>query len=434
MAGKWRLTDKGIKAELAKARDAEKGRTLNDGAGLRLIARPDGSGLWRFRYWIAGRENLLSLGAYPVVPLSGARDKAAEAAALVAAGVDPSEARKADKQTAAAAKEAQSLEAVGLPPVGSFEAVARDWLAHVHEAKVSPGHAERTRIRFENDAFPYIGRRSLAEIEPPELLTVLRRVIDRGAVETAHRLKDACGQVFRYGIAAGLCKRNPAADLREALPPVVSRHHAAVTDPAKAGGLLRAMADYHGHPHTRAALALSALLMLRPGELRQLEWAWIDLDAAMLTIPSGLMKRRKADKLSGPPHLVPLAPQALTVLRELEPLTGSGRYCFPSLQTKDRPMSENTVNVALRRLGFDATEATAHGFRAMARTMAAERLGVAPEVIEAQLAHTVGDALGRAYNRTTYADQRRELMTKWADYLDRLREGAKVIPLPERAA
>ena len=199
-------------------------------------------------------------------------------------------------------------------------------------------------------------------------------------------------------------------------------------DPKRAAELLRAMGDYAGHPVTRAALALSALLFLRPGELRQLEWAWLDLDGATLTIPAALMKRRRDEKANGAPHLVPLAPQALAIFRDLHPLTGHGRYIFPSLLTGERPMSENTVNVALRRMGFDRETATAHGFRAMARTMAAERLGIDPQVIEAQLAHTVPDALGRAYNRTTFADQRCELMTKWADYLDRLRDGAQVLP------
>ena len=316
----------------------------------------------------------------------------------------------------------------------SFEALAREWLLTVHQQKVSAGHAERTRIRFEQDAFPWIGRRPIADIDPPELLAVLRKVIARGAIETAHRLKDACGQVFRYGVATGVCARNPAADLRDALPPVPTRHLAAIVEPKKAAELLRAMGDYAGHPVTRLALALSALLFLRPGELRQLEWTWVDLEAATLTIPSALMKRSKAEKVNGASHFVPLAPQAVESFRELHAVTGHGRYVFPSLQTKDRPMSENTVNVALRRMGFDRETATAHGFRAMARTMAAERLGVDPQVIEAQLAHTVPDALGRAYNRTTFAEQRRDLMVKWADYLDKLRKGADVVPIAGRAA
>lgn len=434
MAGTDTLNDKAIRAALKRAADTGKGDKLPDGAGLRLDVQPSGAGWWRLRYRFAGKAGMLSLGVYPDVPLALARQRRDEARALIAAGTDPSAARKADKVARAARQTVEALEAAGEALPGTFEAVAREWLVTVHEAKVSAGHAERTRIRFEQDAFPWIGRRPIAEVDAPELLTTLRRVTARGAIETAHRLKDACGQVFRYGIATGVCTRNPATDLRDALPPVPTRHLAAVVDPKQAGELLRAMGDYAGHPITRAALALSALLFLRPGELRQMEWAWVDLDGALVTLPAALMKRRKDEKTNGAPHLVPLAPQAVAILRDLFPLTGAGRYVFPSLQTKDRPMSENTVNVALRRMGFDRETATAHGFRAMARTMAAERLGIAPEVIEAQLAHAVGDALGRAYNRTTFADQRRELMTKWADYLDRLRKGADVVALPPRAA
>jgi len=267
----------------------------------------------------------------------------------------------------------------------------------------------------------------------PSCWPAFRRVEARGAIETAHRIKDACGQVFRYGIATGHCKRNPAADLRDALRPVETRHHAAIVDPTKAGALLRDMVAYEGHAVTRAALALSALLLLRPGELRHMEWAWIDIDAAVLTVPGEVMKRTKADKANGPPHAVPLAPQALVVLAELRSLTGHGRFMFPSLLTGERCMSENTVRGALRRMGYGNDDMTAHGFRATARTMIAERLGIAPEVIEAQLAHTVADALGRAYNRTQYLDQRRHMMAKWADYLDTLRNGAQVLPFKNRA-
>ena len=376
---------------------------------------------------------MLSLGTYPDVPLALARTRRDEARKLVADRIDPSAKRKADKAQRTRQAEAQALADAGLPGLGTFEAVARDWLRAVHEAKVSEGHAERTRIRFEQDAFPWIGRTPIAELEAPELLAVLRRVTARGAIETAHRLKDACGQVFRFGIATGACTRNPAADLRDALPPVPTRHHAAIVEPDRAAELLRAIGDYAGHPITRLALELSALLFLRPGELRQLEWAWIDFDAATVTIPAETMKRKKTDKANGVPHVVPLAPQAVAVLRELRALTGTGRYVFPSLHSKVRPMSENTVNVALRRMGFDRDTATAHGFRAMARTMAAERLGVAPEVIEAQLAHQVSDSLGRAYNRTQFVEQRRALMVKWADYLDRLRDGAQVLPFNKTA-
>ena len=341
---------------------------------------------------------------------------------MIAQGLDPSDVRKADKARREVNRQAKALEDAGVAGVGTFEHVAREWLTKVHRAKVSSGHAAVTLARLERDVFPWLGRRLIREIEAPELLTSLRRVEDRGVIETAHRIKDACGQVFRYGIAIGACMRNPAADLRDALRPVDVRHLAAIVDPIKAGALLRDMVGYQGHPVTRAALALSALLLLRPGELRHMEWTWVDFDAATLTVPSETMKRKKADKANGPPHIVPLASQALTILRELQPLTGHGRYVFPSLLTGERCMSENTVRSALRRLGYTNDDMTAHGFRAMSRTMIAERLGVAPEVIEAQLAHAVGDALGRAYNRTQYVEQRREMMTKWADYLDALRQ------------
>ena len=430
MAGTDTLTDKAIRAALKSASKLGKPVRISDGDGLRLDAQPNGTGWWRLRYRFGGKEGMLSLGVYPEVSLAMGRERREKVRRQVAAGIDPSQARKAAKATDARQAETQALEAAGLPGPGTFEAVAREWIANVHEAAVSAGHAERTRIRLEQMAFPWVGRRPIDELEAPELLECLRRIEARGAIETAHRVKDACSQVFRYGIAAGYCKRNPAADLRDALRPVPTRHHAAVIDPKKAGELLRAMGEYAGHPITRAALALSALLFLRPGELRQLEWAWVDLDAATVTVPSALMKRKKIEKMNGAPHIVPLAPQAAAILGELNALTGDEgrRYVFPSLQTKDRPMSENTVNVALRRMGFDRDTATAHGFRAMARTLAAERLGIAPEIIEAQLAHAVSDTLGRAYNRTQFLEQRRDLMTKWADYLDTLRNGAKVLP------
>lgn len=428
MAANNILSDKAIRAAIKTASEANKPTTLNDGGGLSLLVQPSGAGWWRLRYWLASRENRLSLGTYPDVTLADARRRRDEARKLIAAGTDPSEQRKSGKAERAAKAEAARLAAEGKPGPGTFEAVAREWLATVHGVKVSAGHAERTRIRLEQDAFPWLGRQPIGEIEPPELLQCLRRVEARGAIETAHRIKDACGQVFRYGIAAGHCTRNPAADLRDALRPVPTRHHAAIVEPKRGGELLRDMMAYNGHPATRAALALSALLLLRPGELRHMEWAWIDFDAATLTVPAETMKRTKTGKANGAPHVVPLAPQAVGILRELHPLTGHGRYVFPSLLTGERCMSENTVRGALRRMGYGNDDMTAHGFRAMARTMIAERLGVPAEVIEAQLAHAVGDSLGRAYNRTQFLEQRREMMAKWADYLDRLREGAQVIP------
>ena len=424
------LSEKAILAALKKAGGEGKPCTIKDGDGMTLIARPDGAGWWRLRYWLDSRENRLSLGTYPETGLRDARDKRDAARKLIAARQDPSDVRKANKAERTQQRGAQALADAGLPGPGSFEHVAREWLATIHEGKVSEGHADRTRIRLEQDAFPWLGRRSIGEIEAPELLQVLRKVEARGAIETAHRVKNACGQVFRYGIAIGACQRNPATDLKDALRPVVSRHHAAIVDPVHAGKLLRDVMAYQGHPVTRAALQLSGLLLLRPGELRHMEWAWVDLGDALLTVPPAVMKRKKADKLDGQPHVVPLAPQAVTILRELYPLTGENgrRYVFPSLMTGERCMSENTVRGALRRMGYGNDDMTAHGFRAMARTMIAERLNVAAEVIEAQLAHAVGEALGRAYNRTQFLEQRQEMMTKWADYLDRLRDGAQVLP------
>ena len=430
MAGTDLLTDKTIKAALKAAEVNGKARKLSDGAGLVLEARPTGAGWWRLRYWRDGREGMLSLGTYPETGLRDARVKRDAARKLLAAGGDPSAARKVEKADRAMQREAQALADAGMAGPGTFEHVVREWLATIHEGKVSEGHSERTRIRLEQDAFPWLGRRPIAEIEAPELLQCLRKIEARGAIETAHRVKNACGQVFRYGVAIGACQRNPAADLQDALKPVQSRHHAAIVDPKQAGALLRDVMAYEGHPVTRAALQLSALLLLRPGELRHMEWAWLDLDGALLTVPPEVMKRKKADKLDGPPHLVPLAPQAEAILRDLQDLTGGDgrRFVFPSLLTGERCMSENTVRGALRRMGYGNDDMTAHGFRAMARTMIHERLGIAPEVIEAQLAHAVGDALGRAYNRTQFAEQRRDMMVKWADYCDQLRDGAQVLP------
>ena len=428
------LTNKLTDTAIRKAKHGEKSVKLSDGGGLYLEFHPNGSRYWRMKYRHGGAERRLAFGVYPEVTLAEARKGRDDARKLIAQGVDPGEVRKSAKVADELKAEAARLEVAGLPGPGTFEHVAREWLATIHGAKVSTGHLDRTRIRLEQDIFPWLGRRPIGEIEAPELLQTLRRVEARGAFETTHRIKDACAQVFRYGIATGVCQRNPAADLKDALRPVPTRHHAAIVDPKRGGELLRDLVAYSGHPVTRAALALSALLLLRPGELRQLQWAWVDLEAATVTIPGELMKRSIADKANGPPHLVPLARQAVAIFKDLQPLTGAKRYVFPSLHTGERPMSENTVNVALRRMGYDRETMTAHGFRAMARTMIAERLGVAPEVIEAQLAHAVGDALGRAYNRTQFIDQRRDMMAKWADYLDRLRVGAQVIPLGARTA
>ena len=427
MAATDTLSDKALKAALKAAVAAGKSLKLSYGGGLVFEARPTGAGWWRLRYWHGGKEGMLSLGTYPEVPLKLARERRDEAQALVATGTDPSEARKAEKAAGVARAEAARLAAAGLPGPGTFEHAAREWHAYMAPSW-SATHAVKVLALLENDLFPYVGARLLAELTPPELLKHARRVEARGAVETAYRALKVAGAVFRYGVQHGYCQSDPTRDLKGAIVLPVPEHRAAVTDPAKLGELLRAIQGYHGTPVVRAALALAPLVFLRPGELRKAEWAEFDLNGAVWTIPAERMKGRLKAKLSGPDHVVPLAPQAVAIMRELHPLTGGGRYVFPNPLTPDRPLSDNGVLSALRRMGFGTDEVSGHGFRATARTIAAERLGIAPEVIEAQLAHRVPDALGRAYNRTLFLEQRRDLMTRWADYLDRLRDGAQVLP------
>ena len=307
----------------------------------------------------------------------------------------------------------------------TFEVVARGFHDAKHSEWSGP-HATRWLERLRKDVFPWLGRMLLPDITAPMLLQTLRRVESRGVRETVHSIQQACGQVFRYGIATGRCERNPAADLRGALKPVLVKHMAAVTEPKAVGELLRAINEYQGHPYTRGALTLSALLFQRPGNVRTMQWSALDLDgeAPVWTIPAAEMKRSRYEKQNGRPHCVPLAEQAVAILKDLHPLSGHGTYVFPSMLTGERPMSENTVNTALRRLGYDRETATAHGFRAMARTMMVEKLNVDPDVIEAQLAHGKSGPLGMAYDRAEFMDQRRTMMIKWADYLDSLREAA----------
>ncbi|NQW92703.1 MAG: site-specific integrase [Polaromonas sp.] len=306
--------------------------------------------------------------------------------------------------------------------------MAREFLETKTEAW-TPKYAAKWLRGMEKDLFPYIGKLPTATVTPPMLLNALRKCEKRGAIESAHTLRQTAGQVFRYGIQTGRCDRNPALDLQGALKPVTTKHMAALLEPLKVGDLLRAI-DGYSSPLTRAALALSALLFQRPANIRSMEWAWIDFDNAMLTIPSQDMKRRIEQKLNGRPHFVPLAPQAVAFLKELVPISGHGRYVFPSIRTSQRPMSDNTVNAALRRMGFEKDEMSAHGFRATARTLMIERIkGISADVIEAQLAHGKSGPLGSAYDRAEFMEQRRMMMTIWADYLDKLRMGADVIQL-----
>ena len=387
-----------------------------DGGGMYLLVKGSGR-YWRMDYTHAKKRKTLALGVYPEVSLAKARKRREEARELLAEGIDPSTAKKAEKLASRVAA------------ANTFEAVAREF--HATQASGwSPRYAARWIERMEKDLFPYIGKLTLPSITAPVLLDALHKVEKRGANETAHTLRQTAGQVFRYGVQTGRCERSPVTDLHGALKPIVVKHMAAVLEPAKAGELLRAIDGYTGQPMTKAALALSALLFQRPGNIRQMEWAWIDFDEAMLTIPSKDMKRRLHQKLNGRPHFVPLAPQAVAILQELHPLTGHGRYVFPSLRTGERPMSDNTINAALRRLGYASEEMSAHGFRAMARTLMIERIhGISADVIEAQLAHGKSGPLGAAYDRAEFMEQRRKMMNDWADYLDKLRVGADVIPL-----
>lgn len=405
-------------------------RNLSDGDGLYLLLFVKGGAHgWRMDYSVKGKRKTLSLGTYPDTGLAQARKRADEARRLVAEGIDPSDLRKEAKERAARTREAELLADKGLPPVDSFEAIAREWLDTIHSAKVSEGHAERTRLRLEQNIFPWLGRRPITSVNAPELLECLRRVEARGAVETAHRIKQACGQVFRYGIAAGHCERDPTADLRDALRPVQPNHHAAITDPKRVGELLRSIQAYTGFAITRAALQFSSLVFQRPGEVRHAEWQEFDLENGLWIIPAHRMKRTKQGKVNGSDHVVPLSTQAVTILRELHPLTGDGRHVFPGARSRQRPMSDVALLAALRRMGYQKEEMTTHGFRAMARTIIAERLELPEQVIEAQLAHAVRDPLGRAYNRTEFMHQRRIMMQTWADYLDKLRSGGEVIAL-----
>ncbi len=402
------LTD----AAIRKAKSTEKTQRLFDGGGLYLEVSPAGGKWWRLKYRYGGKEKRLSLGTYPDTGLADAREKRAAARKLLAAGIDPSEQRKAVK----AAGEERAA--------NSFAVIAAEWLA-LQKPRMAAATLEKAQWTFDELLNPWIGNRPIAEIEAPELLKLLRRIEDRGAHETAHRTKQRAGQVFRYAIATSRAKHDPSADLRGALAPVVSTSRAAITDPVKVGDLLRAIDTYQGSLVTKCALRLAPLVFVRPGELRKAEWAEIDLDGAQWRIPAARMKMREE-------HVVPLAQQAVAVLRELHPLTGCGQYVFPSYRGKARTMSENTVNAALRYMGFDKDTMTGHGFRAMASTRLNE-MGWPPDVIERQLAHAERNKVRAAYNRAQYLDERTRMMQAWADYLDGLKAGGKVVAINRKA-
>jgi integrase len=393
------------KAKAAKPID--KPFKLSDGGGLYLLVQPNGSKYWRLDYRFAGKRKTLAVGVYPDVSLLDARDKRDKARKLLADGIDPGENKKAVKM----AGENRAA--------NSFEVVAREW-----HGKFSPGwaatHSSKIIRRLEENIFPWLGARPIAEITAPELLACIRRIEARGILETAHRTLQHCGQVFRYAVQTGRAERDPSGDLRGAIPPVKDKgHFAAVTEPKQVAELLRTLDGYQGSFVVSCALRLAPLVFVRPGELRKAEWADFDLDAAEWRYR---VTKTKTD------HVVPLSSQAVAILRELYALTGDGRYVFPGARSNGRAMCDNAVLAAMRRMGIGKDEMSGHGFRAMARTVLDEVLGIRPELIEHQLAHAVRDPLGRAYNRTTYLPERKKMMQQWADYLDGLKAGAVVLP------
>jgi integrase len=391
------------------AKSREKAFKLSDERGLFLLVMPTGSRLWRLKYRVNGREKLISLGAYPDVTLKRAREKRDAARRLIADGIDPSVQRKAERAALAQ----------------SFEGVAKEWL-ELQTKSLAPETISILTARLDSGLYPYIGSRPIAAITPQELLGALRRIEARGRHETAHRVRALAGRVFRYAVATGRAHHDVAADLRGALAPVKSKNFASVTDPVRVGELMRAIHGYSGHPVTALALKLAPLVFVRPGELRAAEWPEFDLENAEWRIPGDRMKM-------GEPHLVPLSRQALAILRELKPLARGGKYLFPSLRTRDRPMSDNTINAALRRMGYTSEEQTGHGFRSMASTLLNEQ-GFPPDVIELQLAHTERNKVRAAYNKAQRLPERRKMMQAWADYLDGLRAGGNVVPLRRRRA
>lgn len=395
-------------------------RRLSDGAGLYLLLWADGgSHGWRFDYTRPdGRRNTVSFGTYPAVSLALARQRRAEARALVAAGQDPAVVRESERAAAAKQAEIERLVADGKPAPGSFEQLAREFYAR-KSPSWSASYAERWIGRLVADVFPYVVGRAAGSIAPREWLEIFQRVEDRGAVDSARKLRQYVSTVYRYAIPLQAAETDPTRDLALALKQHVVRHYAAVTTPGQARELMRQMMRYRGTPTVRAALQLAAMVFQRPGNIRAARWSDIDLDTATWTIPAADMKRRKAGKLTGAPHIVPLATQAVALLRELRHLTGWSEWVFPGRGKRAQHMSENTLGQALRSMGWHE-QMTAHGFRAMAMTMLVDHAGIAPEIVDAQLAHAKKGPLGAAYDRAEYLAQRRDMMQRWADYLFKL--------------
>ena len=392
-----KLSDLRIK----QAQPKEKAYKLADGGGLYIEVTPAGAKYWRLKYRYAGKEKRLAIGVYPTVSLKAAREAAQQAKEKLRQDIDPSAEKRRQRQK------------VQHKATNNFEAVALEW--HGKQKNWAPAHASRILSRLNNYLIPYLGNRPIDEITGPELLDTLNRLEKLNKINTAHRVKQLAGQVFRYGIATGRCDRDISADLKGALSPAPRPDHmATITDPAEIGKLLLAMDSYQGGMVVKTALLLNPLLFCRPGELRHLEWQEINFQQQRIEIPAAKMKMATD-------HIIPLSRQALELLNDIQPLTGRGRYVFPSPRGYSRPMSENAVLAALRTLGYERGTITGHGFRAMARTLLDEELGFRVEWIEQQLAHAVKDANGRAYNRTAHLGGRKEMMQAWADYLDQLK-------------
>lgn len=386
---------------------------LSDGSGLYLLLFVKGGAHgWRFDYTIGAKRKTLSLGTYPATSLALARQQAQEARKQVREGVDPSEVRQAKRAEVITQRKLAELAEAGIAPPGSFEAVAREWFTK-NEPTWAESHSEKIIRRLERDVFPWIGNRPVGELKPGDILAVLKRVEERGAIETTHRVQQNCSQVFRYAVATGRAESDPSRDLRGALPAWRPEHYPTIIDPREVGQLLRDLHAYKGALITKIAMKLTPLLFVRPGELRRAEWSEINLDGAEWRIPKAKMKRRVM-------HIVPLSTQAVALFRELHALTGGGVWVFPGNRTNGEPMSENTVNAALRRLGYDRATLTAHGFRGMASTMLHEQ-GWPTDAIERQLSHVERNDVKAAYNHAEHLPKRREMMQAWADYLDQLR-------------
>lgn len=404
---------------VANAKPQAKPYKLADGRGMYVLVKPDGARWWRFDYRRpgTGKRNTLSLGTFPDVSLRMAREKREDARRQLADGIDPGVVRQ---EVRAAKVEAAAAESVA---AYTFEVAAREWMAQQDVAEVT---ANKTRWILETFLFPEIGNIPLNEVTPGQLRDALRKVEATGKLETTKRARVKAGQVFRWAIVEGTADIDPTASLRGVLKRPKNKHHAAITDPPKIGELLRAINGFTGQPVTLAALKLAPLVFVRPGELRMAEWTEVDLDGAVWRIPASRMKMKAA-------HIVPLSTQAVAILRDLYPLTGSGRYLFPGLRTVNRPMSENTVNAALRRLGYGTDEMTGHGFRSMAATRLNE-MGWNPDAIERQLAHAESNKVREAYTHAAqYLPERKQMMQAWADYLDGLRVGGDVVPFKRKA-